>query len=123
MLLKASRNSGVSSTTNKTPRKGNAGRVELFAERREDGVHVLCEDVGGYGKVRHLVDFGVVSPEELISMAVQLQGLANSQINTTRATAAQIETLLRPAQEEQAEAAPDTQAQVDQDGVEVLNVE
>ncbi len=93
MLTKMKRN-GAKSSAGEVAKKGYKGRLELVAERREDGYHITFHDVGNYGKSRSWGDFGALTAEELLAVAAQLQAVASGQVSSTALSAEQLDTLI-----------------------------
>jgi hypothetical protein len=92
-------------------KKGNKGRVELYAERTEDGLSITFQDFGNYGRERWKAT-APTSEEEIHSLIAQLQGLVAGTTDSTRMSDEELETLLTPpqpepeAEPEEAEASP-----------------
>jgi len=72
-----------SSIDNGTPKRGNKGRLSLFAERNGEGFTLQCVDVGNYGTERWRGNFGVLSEEDIMNMISDLTSLVRSDIQTT----------------------------------------
>jgi len=121
MLLKSKR-LGASSTAGGAAKKGYAGRLELFAERHEDGsFRILFRDVGNYNRDRWGADFGPLTAEDLLALSAQLQAVASGQVQSTAASAEQVAALVAsvtPAEE--TEVAETAEGQVAPEATETL---
>ena len=107
-MITVTKNNGAKSSTGEA-KKGNKGRVDLFAQQNPDGTFsVRCVDVGNYGRVRSWTEVPVTR-EDLEDMAEKLHALAVGLLVTTEA----------PREEPQAEPTPEATSENVADAVEL----
>jgi hypothetical protein len=95
MLMRSKKNSAKSSSCENGCKKGHAGRVELWGERRDDGTFALMvRDVGNYNKLRSYCGFESLTAEDLLAVSASIQALVSGQVRTTEATPEQIQALI-----------------------------
>jgi len=83
MLMKL-KSDGASSNAGGRGKKGNKGRLELFAEKKGEEFSLKFLDFGNYGRVRWTGDFGTIDAEELDLLIFSLIQLQEGDLSTTR---------------------------------------
>lgn len=83
-MLTKLKNDGATSTAGISVKKGNKGRLELFAEKLfDDGFGVTFSDFGNYGRLRWTADFGDLDRVDLMSIRDALTKLIEGHIDNT----------------------------------------
>ena len=101
------KNNGAVSTAGQTVKKGNKGRLSLYAERTEDGLQLHFQDFGNYGRERWSAMFPMTD-SDLENMVFLLDQLRLGEINTTLAEPAETqEEVTETTEAEPAEATPE----------------
>jgi hypothetical protein len=100
-MLTISKMNGASSNTGQIKR-GNRGRLELWAERTEDGYRVRFADYGSYGRSRWQADFGLVDEDQLRAVIGDLEALLDGVEDSTHV--AFVEPVAEPVEEPEVEA-------------------
>lgn len=75
---------GAKSSAGGNGKRGNKGRLELFAEKTNEGFSLKFLDFGNYGRVRWTGDFGELGSEELDDMIFSLTELRDGGEHSTR---------------------------------------
>jgi hypothetical protein len=110
-MLTISKRNGATSTAGATAKKGNKGRLELRAERTDDGFRVRFEDYGNYGRIRWEADFGSLDENGILDIIESLQELLAGDADSTAVAfvepqeqTAEVEAEAEPVEAEEAEA-------------------
>lgn len=84
-MLSKSKSETVTSTVSGAPKKGNSGRLEMFAQSTGNNTFNLTfQDVGNYGRLRYQATISDASAEEIRTMALSLLDLVDGHINNTQ---------------------------------------
>jgi hypothetical protein len=84
-MFSKSKSDTVTSTVGGAPKKGNSGKLELYAESTGNNTfNLVFQDVGNYGRLRYRAALSTVNAEEIRTMALSLLDLVDGHVSDTK---------------------------------------